>query len=297
MATGGDDDPASRFVRTAVEASADGACLAARVLVGQVGALAGALLAAGLSVSAITLPLAERAPAAGGRMPHLGATDAAERTAALELAARALAAGASVGASRAVLDFGPLALPVARAELNRAFARRESGEGDPGEALLADAVSARKALAPRLADACRWSLERLARDAERRGATLLLPAGASPWEVPTPREALALLEAFRGAPVALAYDPGRLAALRALGLPLSAATAAALAAAAGAVVENDAVGIQPGYLAGLGERDDTLPLANKLPARAPVIVTSAIEVTAGEVAAAVAQARARYGYG
>jgi hypothetical protein len=298
MPTGGDGDPSAsvaRLVRIAVDAGADGAFLASGVFVGQVGSVTATLLAAGLGVAAMSLPLPDRALPPGGRLPHLGAIHADERAAALELATQAMAAGASVGATRALLDFGAVSLPVRRADLARSFGRRELGEDDPGRALLDDALGARKAVAPRLHDACRWSLERLARDAERRGVTLLLHPGATPWDTPTPREALALLEAFRGAPLAIAFDPGRLSVLRALDLPLSDGAARALAAAAGAVVENDAVGMQAGYLAGLGERDDTLPAVAELPAAAPVILTSAVEVTGAELAAAVARIRAGYG--
>ena len=284
-----------RVVRFAAEAGADGAHLGASTLLGEVGAAAAALLAAGLSVPAITAPLAERAPRAGGRLPHLAALYADERTAAVELAMQTIAAGAAVGAARVLLNMGAVSLPGARADLGRYFARRELGEGEAGQALLDGAVAARKAVGPRLLDACRWSLERLARDAEGRGATLLLHPGATPWDVPTPREALALVDAFRGAPLALAFDPGRLSALRALGLPLSDEGARALAAAAGAVVENDAVGLAAGFLPGLGERDETLPRVAELGASAPVIVISAGDVTSAEVAAAVEQVRARYG--
>jgi len=302
MASGGGDFVSPfvvRFVRFAVDAGAAGAHIGANVLLGELGAVAGAALAAGLEVPAVTLPLAERAPPPGGRLPHLSAVHDDERAAAVELAARGLAAAASIGATRALVELGAVSLPVRRADLARLYARRESDEGEPGRDLLDGALAARKALAPRLHDACRWSLERLARDAERRGMTLLLPTAASPWEAPTPREALALLEAFSGAPVAIAFDPGRLSALRALGLPLSDASARALAAAAGAVVENDAVGITAGYLPGLGERDDTLPSVPKaeLPDDAPVILTSAVEVTGAELATAVATVRARYGPG
>src|SRR5262245_30404283 len=133
MATGGGGDPIahlSRLVRAAVEANADGACIAANVLLGQLGTVAASLLAAGLSVSALAAPLAERVPPPGGRLPHLSAIHGDERAAALELAGQTLAAGASVGATRALLEFGPVSLPIARAELVRRFARRECGDGE-----------------------------------------------------------------------------------------------------------------------------------------------------------------------
>src|SRR5438477_458351 len=80
--------------------------------------------------------------------------------------------------------------------------------------------------------------------AERHGATLLLPLAGTPWGVPSPREAAALLEAFAGAPLAPLWDPGQLSLVRALDLPLSDDRARALAGGAGGAIENDAVGMQ-----------------------------------------------------
>ena len=280
------------IVRVSAEAGAAGIFVGPSFLLGDVAALAAQALAAGLSIPALALPLSERAPLPGKRLPRLGAEQADERAAAVELAVRGLEAATPIGARHALLDFGPVPLAVSRAQIARFFARRELGEDDPGAAPLAAALAERKARSGVLLDACRWAIEALSRRAEAEAVTLLLPIGATPWQAPSPREIATLLEGFAGGPLAVAWDPGRLSALRALGLPLSAERAQALAAASGAAVENDAVGMDAGYLPGLGERDDSLPAAPRLAASAPVIVTGAPDASAEEIAAAVASVRA-----
>jgi hypothetical protein len=194
----------------------------------------------------------------------------------------------------ALLDFGPVALPASRAEVAVSFARRELGAGETGGPELGRALGARRAIAERLSDACHWSVERLARLAEARAVTLVLPVGGSPWEVPSAREALALVDAFRGAPLGLVWAPGRLTAARALGLRLPDDRVAAVAAAASAAIETDAVGLDPGYLPGLGERDEALPARLELTRDAPVVVGGFPNSTDAEIARAVAAISARY---
>jgi hypothetical protein len=280
------------LIRVAADAGATGIHLAGGFFLGDLAPVATAILRAGQIIPSMALPLGPRPLSTGKRLPALAAPDPEERGAAIGLAEEGMAAGASVGVRWALLDFGPVKLPVARQEVAEAFARRELGADDAGD--FAIARGARKAMAEGLVDACRWSLERLSRQAESRGCKLVLPVGGSPWEVPSPREALSLLEAFQGAPLSLAWDPGRLSALLALGLPLAAARLEAIAKAAGAAVENDAVGMEAGYLPGLGERDARLPARPPVPAGAPVIVTASSEFTSDEIAEAVRQVTARY---
>src|SRR5262249_33370399 len=137
----------------------------------------------------------------------------------------------------------------------RAFARRALDEDETGGEVLAAALEERRARGQAIVDACRWSLEALVRAAERRGGTLLLPAGATPWEAPSPREAGVLLDLFAEAPLRGMWDPGRLSVLCALGLSISDDRLRLLAERAGVTVDNDAVGLGAGYLPGLGERD------------------------------------------
>jgi hypothetical protein len=282
------------LVRAAGDAGATGIHLGGGIVLPDLERLLPAVLRAGLLVPSMTVPLAPRVLPARKRLPALAAADADERGAAIALAVEGLEAGVAAGVRSAVLDFGPVALPITRAELLASFARRELGAGEAGESDLARALAARRAFAERLSDACRWSLERLGRLAESRAVTLVLPVGGSPWEVPSAREALALLEAFRGAPLGLAWDPGRLTTARALGLHLPDARVQAVAAAAIAAVESDAVGLDPGYLPGLGERDDALPARPDLAADAPVIVTGHPSSSDEEIARAVAATTALY---
>jgi hypothetical protein len=186
----------------------------------------------------------------------------------------------------AVLDFGEVTLSVRPGELARAFARREMDDGEPGERALAAALAERRARAEALGDACRWSLERLVRAAERAGMTLALPIAATPWQLPSPREAGLLVDAFAGAPLGLVWDPGRLSVLAALGLAISDDRLRALASGAVLAIENDAVGIEAGYLPGLGERD---PRVAALAAgeTVPHIVTGRPDATDIEIAAAL----------
>jgi hypothetical protein len=103
-----------------------------------------------------------------------------------------------------------------------------------------------------LLDAARFSLERLADGADRHGVVLALEVAATPWGFPGPREALALRQEYQGAPLGLVWDSGRLSVLATLGLDQSPARLAELAAATRLVRLNDAVGLQVGFLPGLG---------------------------------------------
>jgi hypothetical protein len=288
---GGGIDP---LVRAAGDAGATGIHLGGGLVLGDLEAVIPAIVRAGLAVPSISLPLAPRALPPHKRLPALAAADPEERAAALALATEGLDAGVGAGVRWALLAFGPVTLPVSRGELAEFFVRRELAAGGAGAPDLALALAARKAFAERLSDACHWSLERLSRLAEARAVTLVMPVGGSPWEVPSAREALALLEAFRGAPVGLAWDPGRLTAARALGLHLPADRVAAVATAAGAALVTDAVGLEPGYLPGLGERDESLPARPELPRDAPIIVSGFPDSTDAEIARAVAAVTFRY---
>ncbi|HVZ70784.1 MAG TPA: hypothetical protein VHJ20_00280 [Polyangia bacterium] len=283
------------LVRAVSEAGAEGVALGSRFLLGDLTAAAGEILRSGLEIPVMALPLAPRALGKGKRLPALGARAADEREAALALAIEGLDAGAGVGVRWALLDFGRVELPIARREIAAAFARRQTGPGEDGAADLAIALGARRAWAEAWLDGCRWSVERLARVAEARAVTLVLPTGGSPWEVPSPREALALVEAFAGAPVTLAWDPGRLSTLRSFGMRLPEARVAAVARASGFALETDAVGVDAGFLPGLGERDEALPARPEpWPTRAPVVVGGFPDATDAEIARAVASVAKLY---
>jgi len=282
------------LIRAAGDAGATGIHLGGGVALVDFAALVPAVLRAGLTIPSMTLPLAPRALAPGKRLPALAAADPDERGAAIALATEGLEAGVAAGVRWAFLAFGSVALPVSRRDVAASFSRRALGPGEADASDLALALAARRSQAGRLSDACHWSLERLGRLAEALSVRLILPLGGSPWEVPSAREALALAEAFAGAPVALAWDPGRLTAARALGLRLPDARVMAVAKAAGAALESDAVGLEPGYLPGLGERDEALAPRPELPRDAPVVVTGFPHSTDAEIAGAVARVTALY---
>lgn len=282
------------LVRAASDAGATGIHLGREVLLEELKVLVPGVLRSGLLIPSMSLPLAPRALAPKKRLPSLAASDPDERTAAIALALEGLEAGVAAQVRCAWLDFGPVALPVSRREVAGYFARRALDAGDAGAGELALAVSVRKAQSQRLGDAARWSLERLARPAEARSVSLVVTVGGNPWEFPSAREALELLEAFEGAPVAPLWDPGRLSVALALGLSLPAARVKAVAERAGAALETDAVGPTPGYLPGLGERDPALPPRARLPKGAPVVVGGFPDSTDEEIARAVARLTALY---
>src|SRR5882672_5156700 len=206
MRTGGVEP----LIRAAADAGATGIHLGGGMVLDGLRAALPAVMRAGLLAPSMTLPLAPRALAERKRLPTLAATDPEERGAALALAAEGLEVGVAAAVRWTLLDFGPVALPVSRRDVVAYFARGELGAGEAGASQLVLALAARKAFAQPLADACRRSLERLCRLAEARSVTLILPVGGAPWEVPSAREVLALLETFRGAPLGLAWEPGRL---------------------------------------------------------------------------------------
>ncbi len=160
-----------------------------------------------------------------------------------------------------------------------------SGRDDPGGELLANALAERRARTPEILDACQWAVERLLRAADRAGLRLAAQVGVTPWQSVSPREADSLRETFGGA-LGVAWDPGRLSLLATLELPVADDRLKSLAAAALLVIENDAVGVEAGYLPGLGERTERLS-AFAPPASALRVVTGHPGSTDVEVAAAL----------
>jgi hypothetical protein len=239
---------------------------------------------AGLMVGPPVLPLGDRPLGAGKRLPRLAAPDREERAAAIGLVAQGLADFAPMGVKQALLDLGVVGLAADRAAFRRAFTRR----GLEDDQVLAAALAERQARGRETLDACQYSLERLLREAERRGVTLLLVPAATPWQTPSPREIDTLTALFAGGLLGHAWDPARLSVLCALGLPLSDDRLRRLAEGAALAIENDAVGLEVGYLPGLGERDARVA-ALAPPAAAPRIVTGRSDATDAEVAAAVAR--------
>jgi hypothetical protein len=280
-------DGGERLTRLAAETGAAGIHLGAgcdQELVAG-GPLVRSALRLGLEVPSLTVPIAERRLASGKRLPRLSAPDRDERGAAIALAERGLSLGSSFGAATALLDFGGVSLAATFGEVAEAFARRALAADEPGGLRLADALAERRARGPEILDACRWSLERLVGAAERAGMRLSLQLGVTPWQAPSPREASDLHETFGGA-LGIVWDPARLAVLAALELAIADDRCKALAAAASVLLDSDAVGLVPGYLPGLGERDARFT-AFSPPDTALRIVTGAADATDSEVAAAL----------
>lgn len=284
---GAGEDP---LLRLTAETGADGLHLAGGCDLELLARLAGNALRVGVGVASMALPLPDRPLPGGRRLPRLAAHARDEREAAIALALQGLQAAAPIGVRHAVLDFGEVTLAVRPGELAKAFGRAEMDEDEAGDRLRAAAVAERRARSDELGDACRWALERLVRAAERTGVMLALPVGATPWQLPSPREARLLVDAFAGAPVGLVWDPARLSVLAALGLAISDDRLSALAEAAALVMESDAVGIEAGLLPGLGERDARVA-AVAAPMSVPRIVTGGADSTDAEVAAAVRSSR------
>lgn len=210
--------------------------------------------AAGLSIAGLCTPLPDAPLAPGKRLPWLAAADdREERAAAVALTVALLSSARDLGARQVLLDLGSAGLRNKVAAFRRGFARGEMDEGEPGYKRLHDALAERKARAEPLLDACRDSLERVARAAERLSVTLLLSYGALPWSVPSPREALVLLRHVGGAPVGLLDDPAAWEVLTRLGLQGPPGRREDLLAVATVARVNDAVGIETGWLPGLGD--------------------------------------------
>jgi hypothetical protein len=280
-------DGGERITRLAAETGAAGIHLGAGCDLEILGGspLVGSALRLGLELPSVALPLAERVLPAGRRLPRLAAPARDEREAAISLAARGLAAAGSFGARIAVIDFGPVALTADPVAFARAFARRAIGPDEPGGVLLANALGERRARAPEILDACQWAVERLLRAADGAGLRLAVQVGVTPWQSVSPREADLLREMFGGS-FGVAWDPGRLSLLGTLELPAADDRLKSLSAGALAVIENDAVGLEAGYLPGLGERTGRLA-AFAPPASLPRIVTGHPGSTDAEIAAAV----------
>jgi hypothetical protein len=250
-------------------------------------------LRAGLKVVALAAPLGDGVAAtAHKRPPRLGAADRDERAAASELALRTLAMAGSVGASIITVRMGPLFLAARPVDMGRFFRRREVDEGDDGEACLMAALDERRATIGAALDACRSSLDRLVREGERRNLQLALELSSSPWGLPSPREGLDLLAGYEGARLGVVFDPARLSVMRRLGLSISPERLSALRKATLLIADNEAVGLDAGYLPGLGEREDDLAQRTGVPAGTPVVLVGPPDSTDAEIATAATAAAA-----
>lgn len=257
------------------EVAVDGGCLLSHLP---------AFPAAGVPIVAVVAPLVDEPPETGKRLPHLAALDdPEERRAAVALTRVTIEKAREVGVLLVGLPFGRISLAVREPQIRLFFERRELDDGEPGAPWLRRALAERREKSQRVIDACRAALEPLLRVAEPLGVTLSLICAASPWGAPSPREALALLADYRGAPIGVTLSPARDAALAALGLALGPERRQALREAARLVHATDAVGLNHRLLPGMGEADLS-PLAGT--ESLPVVLSGPSDVTDEEVARA-----------
>jgi hypothetical protein len=256
----------------------DGGCL-----LRQVPLLGRAAAQAKLTMPALLAPVPEERPSQYRRLPSLSG-DRDERAAAVELVVRAMQVSRDVGTRTVALDFGRLPLWGEEADLRRHFARRELDEGEPGGRLLAALLAERRSRAEEWVDHCRLAIEALLRYATPMDVQLAILPAATPWQVPTPREAVALLQDFSGAPVGSVFSPARLAVLAALGLGVTAERRAALRQSAVLVEATDAVGVDQPLPLGLGELDPTE--VRGFSAEIPVVLSGSSDTSPAELKAA-----------
>ena len=266
---------------------------------GELEALIPEALAAGAPVRVLAAPLAEAPLPPHKRLPSLCSEDADERRAAVKLVESGLELAGTFDIRWVTLSLGAVALAPKPAAFERAFARRawreEGGFGSftkPEETALApEAFAERQARSAMLLDAARFSLERLADGADRHGVVLALEVAATPWGFPGPREALTLRQEYQGAPLGLVWDSGRLSVLATLGLGQSPARLAELAAATRLVRLNDAVGLQVGFLPGLGVPAPAPVTSAPFPPSVPWVLTGRSDTTDVELAEATLASR------
>ncbi|MDB4969126.1 MAG: Sugar phosphate isomerase/epimerase [Myxococcales bacterium] len=133
----------------------------------------------------------------GGRAPELAAPDRDEASAALEAAITTIRHAGELRAPFVVVRLGEVRASTA----DWAHARDKFLRGALDESLTQRMSRARNSAAERAIDGARRALDRLAREAERAGALLLVRNGRRYVDVPTPRELDRLRADLRGAPV------------------------------------------------------------------------------------------------
>lgn len=194
------------LVKLAKDAACDGLSLEEGCLVGQLGAIAAECLPAWMSCSTMQIPMAESRVTEGKRLPYLCAfRDKEERLEAVKLAVRNMQMVVELGMQTFIIDFGRAPISVSEDEMRRQFA-----DGGFDRRHLRSLLAERTKQATKIFDACRFSLEALLDEARWRSLWLAIRPGDSPWRPPSPAEAAALRNDFRGAPVSRVLDPGRL---------------------------------------------------------------------------------------
>jgi hypothetical protein len=273
-----------RIVRLAAEAGFGGLAVDGTTTMAQLPALATEALRSALPLALAVTPLPAEALPGGKRLPHLAAPgDPEQQLAAAKLCLGTIERAGPLGVRLFLLDFGKADLRAREKDLRLHFARAEMDEGERGRRLLAAALEERKALSERLLDSARLALERLLPAVEREGGTLLLPIASTPWDLPSGREALTLVQEFTGGPLAVALAPGRRAVLERLGLAGPAERWQQLEKAARAIVVTDAVGLEHDLVLGLGELGRAPP---SLLGGVPQVIAGRSDATIREISGA-----------
>jgi sugar phosphate isomerase/epimerase len=245
------------LVRLAVDAGYAGLAVGPSCSQRDLAPLVAEAVGAGLRVPLLAAPLGDGILPPGRRLPYLaGLDDRDERLSALRLVEDTWAAASPLGASFFTLELGAVELHGDPRTIAYRFARRELDEDEPGERQWRAVLAQRRALSPMVIDACRESLDRLLPRAEAAGLELGLQV-MGPWGVPTPREAEALLDEYRGGPLGLVWDEARIQALTAAGVGPSIERRQRLARATRVLRCSEAVGIETGFAPGLGDPDGT----------------------------------------
>lgn len=274
------------LVRLAVEIGSAALALGEGISLANLGTVAAEALTGRVALGCVAIPRPAGALATNRRIPHLVATaDRQERTAAQALARQTLEAAGDLGVQQAAVDFGGVPLTVPEAIVARFFARRELGPGEPGASALGAALTERRAKSPAVLDACRSALDGLLRVTERLGGRLAILVASSPWQAPSPREALTLLAEFQGGPLAVVASPARLARLLSLGGGVD-QYRTALYEAASLIWATDICGLQGALLPGTAEVD--YKEIGRCPASTPIVLSGPPDASVAEVQAASA---------
>ena len=275
------------LVRRAADAGFDGIAIGDDCAREDLAPLCAASLGAGLSVPVIAGAFAEGPLGPGRRLPYLASLDDSdERRAAVALFEFTLGFAVSLGIRVLTVHLGDVPLRAKAQDVVYRFARRELNEDEPGAPLWAAAIGERMSLSAAVLDASRYALDRIVPRAERAGVELSLEVAGGPWSAPSPREAQHLADEYRDGPVGLVWDEARMQALASLGIAPSQERRATLAAAATLWRANDAVGVETGYLPGLGDPPASRSGEPGRPGGLPVIVAGRPDTTSRELSAA-----------
>lgn len=272
-----DDSPAAFLIRAerlgfagiALDANLDGRALAT---------LLPAIHLSGLHTLAIESPC-PRPP--GRRPPRLASDDREERLAAVGNLETTMRTAAELSARIVVVRLGPLPVQHEFSVTARAFARRTLTEEQVDRL-----VELRRTISPRAFDLARFGLDGALNRAQAAGLTLAITNAGRWYELPSGLEMAALLDDFRGAPLAPWYDPARAQARMALGFGRG-RPAIEIGQAAGAWL-TDAAGLADNLPWGTGEVDHEA-VRSGLPKDALRILRSSI-ATDEELRTAMGQA-------